>query len=215
MIRSTYLVTRRDYLGYVSAWGFWLGLLFTPVILGIFILAPTFAQNAQPTRYFTVIEQGNAFTEALRENLTSSEATVARAMLDPLAVVEDTESEKVQAFDDAIDDGATVAEAFETAGGNPAMLPRQDFVEVDPPVSTSAELGPFLLGDQLLETPSGLQPLFAAFVVNEESGEIEYWSENLQAQTLISAARRAENELQLDRALASVNVSREILTQAR
>ena len=58
MIRSTYLVARRDYLGYVSAWGFWLGLLFTPIILGIFILAPTFAQNAQPTRYYTIIEQG-------------------------------------------------------------------------------------------------------------------------------------------------------------
>ena len=53
MIRSTYLVARRDYLGYVTAWGFWLGLLFTPVILGIFILAPTFAQNSQPTRYYT------------------------------------------------------------------------------------------------------------------------------------------------------------------
>jgi ABC-2 type transport system permease protein len=40
-MHSTYLVARRDYLGYVSAWGFWLGLLFTPLILGIFMLAPT------------------------------------------------------------------------------------------------------------------------------------------------------------------------------
>ncbi|MEO1188461.1 MAG: hypothetical protein AAFW60_05250, partial [Pseudomonadota bacterium] len=103
MIRSTYLVTRRDYLGYVSAWGFWLGLLFTPVIIGIFMFAPMLAQNTQPTRYFTVIEQGDAFTAALRENLTSTEATVARAMLDPLSVVEDGDSEALQTFDTAID----------------------------------------------------------------------------------------------------------------
>jgi len=215
MIRSTYLVTRRDYLGYVSAWGFWLGLLFTPVILGIFILAPTFAQNAQPTRYFTVIEQGTAFTEALRDNMAGSEARMARTMLDPLAVVEGTDSEKVTAFDAAIDAGANVPEAYEQAGGDPITLPRQDFVEIDAPVTASADLAPYLLGETLVDTPEGPQPLFAAFVVNDTSGEIEYWSENLQARTLISAARQAENDLQLDRALAAVNVSREVLSQAR
>jgi len=215
MIRSTYLVTRRDYLGYVSAWGFWLGLLFTPIILGIFVLAPTFAQNAQPTRYFTVIEQGTTFTEALRDNLSGSDARMARAMLDPLAVVEGTDSEKVAAFDAAIESGASVTAAFAQAGGDPVTLPRQDFVEVDPPVSSGSELAPYLLGEILVATPEGPQPLFAALVVNDASGEIEYWSENLQARTLISAARQAENDLQLDRALAAVNVSREVLSQAR
>lgn len=214
MIRSTYLVTRRDYLGYVSAWGFWLGLLFTPVILGIFILAPTFAQNSQPTRYFTVIEQGNAFTEALRESLPRADEAIARAMLDPMASAEGRESEKVAAFDEAIAAGASVTDALEQAGGNPTMLPRQGFVEVAPPVTNSAELAPYLKGEKLIDTPEGPQPLFAAFVVNDESGEIEYWSENLQAQTLVNAATSAENQLQLDRALASVNVSREIISEA-
>jgi len=215
MIRSTYLVTRRDYLGYVSAWGFWLGLLFTPVILGIFILAPTFAQNSQPTRYFTVIEQGDAFTEALREHLSDGEAELARAMVDPIAILDDSPSEKLEAFDDAIEAGASVSEAFEQAGGNPGLLPRQDFVEIPPPVSDSAELAPYLLGEKLVDTEEGPQVLFAAFIVNDATGEIEYWSENLQARTLISAAQQAENDLQLDRALASVNVSREVLSQAR
>ena len=99
MIRSTYLVTMRDYLGYVSAWGFWLGLLFTPVIIGIFILAPTFAQNAQPTRYFAVIEKGDTFTNALREEMDNSTGIMARAMLDPLAIAEDRDSEKLSTFE--------------------------------------------------------------------------------------------------------------------
>lgn len=215
MIRSTYLVTRRDYLGYVSAWGFWLGLLFTPVILAVFILAPTFAQNAQPTRYFTIIEQGTEFTDALRAELSDSESGMARAMLDPMAAIEDRESEKIAVFDAAIDEGASVTEAFEQAGGNPDLLPRQDYVEVVPPVRTSEALAPYIAGETLIDTPEGPQPLFAAFLVNETSGEIEYWSENLQAQGLISAAQQAEQDLQLDRALAKVNVSRDVLTQAR
>lgn len=215
MIRSTYLVTMRDYLGYVSAWGFWLGLLFTPIILGIFVLAPTFAQNAQPTRYFSVIEQGTTFTEALRDEMGDSAATMARAMLDPLAIAEDRVSEKIETFDEARASGASVNDAFESAGGNPAMLPRQDFVEVASPVSNSADLAPYLIGEALVDTAEGPQPLFAALVVNDASGEIEYWSENLQARTLITFAREAERELQLDRALSAVNVDRNVLNEAR
>jgi ABC-2 type transport system permease protein len=215
MIRSTYLVTMRDYLGYVSAWGFWLGLLFTPIILGIFILAPTLAQNAQPTRYFAVIEAGDTFTNALQEQMAESVSVTARAMLDPVAVAQNQDSEKLEAFDAAREEGASVEEAFAQAGGVPEMLPRQDFVQVDPPVTNSADLAPYITGATLIETEEGPQPLFAAFVVNDESGEIEYWSENLQAQALMSFARQAERELQLDRALATVNVDRSILNQAR
>lgn len=215
MIRSTYLVARRDYLGYVTAWGFWLGLLFTPVILGIFILAPTFAQNAQPTRYYTVIENGNTFTEAMRQEMSGSDEFAVRMILDPLAVSEQRSSEPLEAFDAARENGASVEDAFAAAGGNPAFLPRKDFVEVPAPVSESSALAPYLLGETLLETPEGPQPLFAAIVVNDDTQEIEYWSENLQARALISAARQAEHELQLDRALAAVNVSREVLDSAR
>ena len=215
MIRSTYLVTMRDYLGYVSAWGFWLGLLFTPLILGIFILAPTLAQNAQPTRYFAVIEAGDTFTNALSEQMTESVSVTARAMLAPIAIAQNQDSEKLTAFDEARANGATVEEAFAQAGGFPDMLPRQDFVQVDAPVSNSADLAPYITGATLVDTIEGPQPLFAAFVVNEESGEIEYWSENLQAQALMSFARQAERELQLDRALATVNVDRSILNEAR
>ncbi len=215
MIRSTYLVARRDYLGYVSAWGFWLGLLFTPVILGVFILAPTFAQNAQPTRYYTVIEQGTDFTEAMRAQMSSADARAAPVLPDPMAITDDRSSEQLQIFDTELRNGATVSEAFVTAGGNPAILPKRDFIEIESPVSDSAALEPYMLGQVLVDTDDGPQPLFAAIVVNEATSEIEYWSENLQARTLISAASRAEEDLQLDRALAAVNISRDVLTEAR
>lgn len=215
MIRSTYLVARRDYLGYVTAWGFWLGLLFTPVILGIFILAPTFAQNAQPTRYYTIIEQGSDFTNAMRLEMSQSEARIARTMLDPLAAADGRDSEALAAFDAARNDGASVADAFASAGGNPDLLPRRDFVEIDPPVQSGDALKPYLAGELQVDTPDGPQTLFAALVVNEQSHEIEYWSENLQARALMNAARQAEQDLQLDRALAAVNVSRDVLTEAR
>ena len=146
---------------------------------------------------------------------SAGQVLIARAMLDPISVMDDSASEAVDSFDAAIESGASVIDAFEQAGGNPSMLPRQDFVEVAAPVSTSAELAPFLAGERLVDTDEGPQPLFAALVVNDQSGEIEYWSENLQARTRIDAAEKAEEELQLERALAAVNVNRDVLTSAR
>jgi ABC-2 type transport system permease protein len=211
---STYLVARRDYLGYVSAWGFWLGLLFTPLILGIFMFAPMLAQNSQPTRYFTVIESGTEFTDALRAEVDKSLASQARSRLDPIAVQQDQESEILTAFDAARERGLNAAEAFEAAGGDPTALPKADFVEISPPVTNSADLATYLIGETPVQTPEGLQPLFAAFVVNDETDEIEYWSENLQAQTLIRFANAAEGSLKLDKALAAANVDRTLLQEA-
>ena len=215
MIRQTYLVTRRDYLGYVSAWGFWLGLLFTPVLFAAGIILSGLAESAQPTRYYTVIEQGTTFSNALRAEMSTSQSEIARTMVDPVAALEGRDSEKITQFDEALKAGDTVEEAFIKAGGNPDVLPRQDFFEVEAPVRSSAELGPYLTGESTIATPEGPQPLFAALVVNETTGEIEYWSENLQSRTLMSAARRAEADLQLDRALEAVNISRDVLTEAR
>lgn len=211
---STYLVARRDYLGYVSAWGFWLGLLFTPLILGIFMFAPMLAQNSQPTRYFTVIESGTEFTEALRAEIDKSLASEARTRLDPIAVQQDKDSEALTTFDDAREQGNTALEAFLTAGGEPGTFPKADFVEIPPPASSSSELAPFLTGEAQVETPEGPQALFAAFVVNADTNEIEYWSENLQAQTLIRYANSAEGSLKLDKALAEANVDRALLQEA-
>lgn len=213
-MHSTYLVTRRDYLGYVSAWGFWLGLLFTPLILGIFMLAPTLAQNSQPTRYFTVIESGTEFTDALRREMDKSAARTARVMLDPVAAAQEEDSEKLKAFDTARDKGETSLDAFVSAGGDPSILPKQDFVEIAPPTRNIEQLAPFLLGQQLLETDEGPQPLFAAFIINDATNEIEYWSENLQAQALIGSARNAERDIKLDAALAGVNIDRKLLEDA-
>jgi len=123
---STYLVARRDYLGYVTAWGFWLGLLFTPVIMGVFMFAPILAEQAQPTRYFSVLETGNAFSKAMAVELDAGDARQARNLVDPIAIAQNKDSEKLKLFDQARDNGATTLEAVEAAGGQQVTLPQNN-----------------------------------------------------------------------------------------
>ncbi len=212
---STYLVARRDYLGYVTAWGFWLGLLLTPVLMGIFMFAPTLAASSQPVRYFTIIESGDAFTKAMRTELDNLQATAARASLDPMAAVQGEQSEKLAAFDEARENGASTAEAVEAAGGAQINIPVGAFVEVEPPGRTAEELRPYLLEERLIDTSEGPKPLFAAIVVPQDGGELEYWSENLQAEGLLRIARAAERKLAEDRIFAEAGVSSRLLSDAR
>ncbi|WP_084420531.1 ABC transporter permease [Henriciella litoralis] len=213
-MRSIYLVARRDYLGYVQAWGFWLGLMLTPILMAVGIMAPSWAAASQPTRYYTVIESGTAFADALRAELDEDRIDRARLLLDPTGALNDTPSEKVEAFDAAIDSGASVQEALDAAGGAQVQLPQADFISVPPPADTEEAIRPYLLGDKTVETPTGPQPLFAAVFVPEGSGEIEYWSENVTSDTLLRQVRSAERSLTEKRVFEAAGVSPGILRQA-
>ncbi|WP_300377957.1 ABC transporter permease [Henriciella sp.] len=214
MMRSIYLVARRDYLGYVQAWGFWLGLLLTPVLMGVGMMAPSWAAASQPTRYYTVIEDGNAFAEVLRSELDKEREQVARMTLDPLAVMNNETSEAIETFDAALDEGASVEVALERAGGSTVDLPQSDFIYVEPPARTSEALQPYLLGERSIETPNGPQTLFAAIFVPEGDGEIEYWSENITAQSLRGKVQAAEQTLTERRVFEEAGVSPRILNEA-
>ena len=213
-MRSIYLVARRDYLGYVQAWGFWLGLLLTPILMGVGMMAPTWAAASQPTRYYTVIEQGNQFADALRAELQDDRIQIARMTLDPVGIMNGDPNQSVATFDEAIDNGSTVEEAMSLAGGSAASLPQADFVYVDPPARNEDSIRPFLLGERTVDTAAGPQPLFAAIFVPEGDGEIEYWSENVTSRALLEQVRAAERNLTEQRVFEAAGVSPRILTQA-
>ncbi len=213
-MRSIYLVARRDYLGYVQAWGFWLGLLLTPLLMAVGIMAPSWAASSQPTRYYTVIESGTAFSDALRAQLDEERILVARMTIDPIGVMNGNPNGSVTTFDAAIDEGLSVDEALERAGGAAASVPQADFIAVDPPAGDEASIRPFLLGEQMVATDAGPQPLFAAIFVPDGDGEIEYWSENVTSDSLLNRVRATERALTERRVFEAAGVSPRILAEA-
>jgi ABC-2 type transport system permease protein len=66
-VQGIYLVARREYLAYVSAWGFWLSLITTPLLLAVVMLAPLLLGQAEPVRYVTVIAEQAEARDAVRD----------------------------------------------------------------------------------------------------------------------------------------------------
>ena len=213
MLRSIYLVARRDYLGYVTAWGFWLGLLITPILFGLGIMLPSFAASQTPVRYFTVIDTNGAFERAIETEMERRAVNVARGMVETTGVLlgEQETAAALERFDAAIEAGERPQAALEAAAPQLAsvQVPDGDYALVPAPARNIDGLRPFLTGAQMVDTPSGPKPLFGALIYSGD--EIEYWSESATFSGITSIARRAANTMARETVFSEENVDPGIL----
>lgn len=216
MLRSIYLVARRDYLGYVSAWGFWIGLLITPILFGVGMMVPVLAANSTPARYFTVVDADGEFHAALVQELADRRETIARNIVEGAGILLGSDSDRAAAldrFDAAIEAGESPEAALDIAAPElpDLQIPDRDFVLVDPPADTLSGLRPYLVGARQVETEDGPRPLFAALIVTDEG--VEYWSENVTVDSVKSLARRAASDMARNEVFGAAGVSIDILDE--
>ena len=163
-MRNILLIFRRDYLGYVKAWGFWLSLAAVPMFMIIGAALAAFAAQSSPVRYFAVIEPGSVYAEAIEAEFRERE----------IAEIERT-SEIAEQLDLPVLSEADVA----SVGEDGTSATDRKFVQVPPPADSIDGLRPYLLGQKLVSGPLGEKPLFAAFILTEDGGELEYWSDDV------------------------------------
>jgi len=218
MIRSVYLVARRDYLGYVTAWGFWLGLLLTPFFLSLGIIGPALAASQTPERYYAVIDPAGELGPAMDAEQLEQKIDALRVQIQALGALSGEDAkETADTFEAAALRSGDLRAALEAAGldaeASGLAIPGDDFLRVEAPATTIDELRPWLLGYKLIATPSGDRPLFAA-LIRTEAG-IEYWSENVTIGTIKGLAERAGATLARDAVLAETGVPATILDDIR
>lgn len=193
-MRNIYLIFRRDYLGYVKAWGFWLSLAAVPIFLIVGASFGYFAATSSPVRYYAVVEPTRVYADAIegefqrRARVAAEEAAaIAEQMNIPLAEAEE--------------------QLAEPAG------PRR-FYQVPAPARTLEDLRPWLNGERTVAGPAGERPLFAVFILSEDGSQLEYWSADVNVDTLRSVAEVAMRDLSRRDALAAAGLGPDFLRQA-
>ncbi|PWE18656.1 ABC transporter permease [Marinicauda salina] len=202
-MRAIYLIARREYLSYVATWGFWLSLLSVPIFMTLGAFIPYLIESAQPTRYYTVIDEtGGGLDDIIQANVEAERRQAARAAVEAAARLRgdpDTAREALAAFDadpdglGGLDDALAAIGIEESASEFAAGLGRR--VRVEAPASDAESLRPWLTGERLIDTPEGPRPLFAAAFIREngESAPMElvYYSTNVTDSSLRSDLRDA------------------------
>lgn len=193
-MRNIYLIFRRDFLGYVKAWGFWLSLAAVPIFLIVGVAFGSFAASSSPVRYYTVIEPSDMIARAiegefqLRATEAAEEAiALAKEMNIPLAEAEEQLADAVG---------------------------ERKFVAVPAPARTLEELRPWLMGERMVAGPAGERPLFAALILSEDGSVLEYWSGDVNITTLKRAAEIAMRDMSRRNALEAAGLDPGFLTTA-
>ena len=191
-MRNIYLIFRRDYLGYVKAWGFWLSLAAVPALMLIGSTFALFAAQSSPVRYYTVIEPGHVYAEALDAQFAANEA-----------------AETAQEIADQMELSPGIAD-------NDAVrsLRERKFIEVPPPARDIDGLRPYLLGEKAVSGPLGDKPLFAAFILSEDGQSLEYWSDDVNINALRYEARDAMRHLARRNALEAAGLGPDFIDAA-
>lgn len=185
-MREIYLVARREYLAYVMAWGFWVSLVTTPLLMAAFAVAPTLLRNAEPARVVTILAGDPADRAAITAAFEDHQRARVRVALRLAAQTagDDTLEAASDSFDAAPDTASAIEAANRVLAGSEApafTAPPPAYVLVDSPAVDAAGLEPYLTGQRQVVVAGERRTLFAAFVVRRdaEAPTLEYWSENV------------------------------------
>lgn len=203
---SMWQIAFREYLSYVGTWGFWISLALIPVFMSLGFIFPLLAQQSEPVRYFAVIAEDARYETAVADRLAESEKSRARTAV--LAIIRTadnpglTEEEARDLFEAAPDwESARVSlrERLDPQlhAGLDALGAFQGKLRlIEAPATTPDAVRPYLLGERLIDTPSGPQTLHAAAFIRadtEDGMAVDYWSAqitNTDARIIIERAVR-------------------------
>jgi len=193
-MRNIYLIFRRDFLGYVKAWGFWLSLAAVPLFLIIGVGFGMFAASSSPVRYYTVIEPSDVIARAVEGEFQQRAVAAAEEAVELAKQMNIPLAEAEEQLADAVGE--------------------RKFVAVPAPARSLEELRPWLTGERMVAGPAGERPLFAALILSEDGSVLEYWSGDVNITTLKRAAEIAMRDMSRRNALEAAGLDGGFLKEA-
>ncbi len=186
-MRRTFLIARRDFLGYVKTWGFWISFLL-PFIFGAFgFFMATADIDLTPTQNIAVIDETGQHLERFKNLYDENLEDAARGIVATKSFfIQD--KDKRDEFDRILKvDGTQAALDYISANvpgvSDTYQAPEPVFKFVSPPSNSLEDLIPYLRGEKFLNVQGTEDELDGVIMFKagaEPSRPIaEYWSSNI------------------------------------
>ena len=195
-LRRIYLIARRDFVGYVKTWGFWLTVL--GPFLGIFfgVLAPFILAKSEPTRYATILDETGQHAAAIERKLDEENKQVLKNKIEVISRIIIPRDER-KAFEKLLENrGSDAAKAYlhkkSPIIADHIRIPENKLKFVPPPARTLDALTPYLTGKRTIDIDGIPQNLSGVLHIAEKEGVAvaEFWSTNPAKNELVSLAER-------------------------
>ncbi len=186
-LRRTFLIARRDYMGYVKTWGFWISFLL-PFIFGAFgFLMATADIDLTPTQHVAVIDETGLHAKALTNLYDEGLEDTAKAVLGTKAFFIQDKDKREEYNRILRADGSKAAQAYITAnvpGVSPEYeTPVAEFNLISSPENSLEGLLPYLRGEKMLNI-DGKEAELGGVILFKTGPEpsqpdAQYWSTNI------------------------------------
>lgn len=182
-LRRTYLIARRDYLGYVKTWGFWISFVF-PFIIGAIIIGLSFTNiSISPTRYETILDETGQHAQAILQLDAENKAEAAGKIMTGLGktVLNEADAETLEQIveDEGVDAGRAYLDSKMPGTSDRLKTADSKMVFVDLPSRDLAELKAYMRGEKTLQHDGEEVKLNGVIHIYDKDGlQVDYWSPN-------------------------------------
>ena len=214
--RRTLLIAKRDFLGYIKTWGFWIS-FFLPFICGaIGFFAATLDLDLTTSRYEAILDDTGQHAVKIEQRFNEQNMATYRVVFDKLSLVM-TDNEHDILMERLERNGLEAAQSY-LSSVQPEIaarvkIPVPDIIFVAPPASTIEDLQPFLKGEKSFRINGELAALDGVLHLhdNSETGGLSahYWSPNINSERLPNLAKSYFRDLAANRYLEGAGLSLE------
>jgi len=219
-LRRTFLIARRDFLGYVKTWGFWISFFLPFVFGGLGFIAASADLSVQPVRYETILDDTGQHADGLIQKFENDRARLAATMMTEVGSVALSKTEKAALKDIVDKDGVNAGKAYlntKVPGmGDRFEPPESKTIFVDAPKSTLEGLRPYLQGDKMIDVDGEKVSLNGVLhIYGKDSLKADYWSSNINNNTVKDLARDYFRDAATSKYLQSGGLTSEGLQNVR
>ena len=221
-LRRTFLIARRDYLGYVKTVGFWVSFLLPFLGAGIGFAVSQFDFEFSPPRYEAILDESGQHKEGILNLYEERQARLFQTVLEgagPMMLSKEqvTEIENILKREGTAAAQARVNDLLPSSVSDQLKFTDPKMIFVEAPAKTVDATQAYLRGDAKIMHNGEAKSLSGLLHIREtdEGPIVAYWSKNINARGAKNLAndyfkRRAETAY-----LESAGLSREGLSEAR
>lgn len=186
-LRRTFLIARRDYLGYVKTVGFWISFLMPFIGIAVGYAFTQFDVEVSPPRYESILDETGQHKSGIlalhearnRQQFERLITSLEGAMLDAetaSSIKETLRTEGAEAAQAAIE-----SKVPSLKGQLKPIENKLNFIE--PPAETLDAIKPYLVGEKLITLQGKERPLDGLLRITQgpDGPVVNYWSKNINA----------------------------------
>ena len=221
-LRRTLLIAKRDFVGYVKTWGFWISFLFPFIGGAIGIFAATLDINLTTSRYEAVLDSSGLHADNIEQLFLERQNEIYRAAYEKIGIaLPNDQKETLLATLDAegVDAAYAYLEEMQPQLAKHTKLPLPDIVFVDPPATTIDALQPYLRGEKqiIMDEKSVNLDGVLHLTKDPETGllKADYWSSNINSNSVLNLAQSYFSDRAADQYLSQGGLNLEGFKAAR